>query len=320
MSVRRLTFKQRFELSRFTRGEAASGGPISLNQRRIFILPTPTGLVFVALVALVLLIAFVYNNNLAYMLGFLLASIFFVTILHSFNALSGLVVRMGQNTPVFAGEKAVFNFILQNPANRHREALDIRLQQVRAVSLKPYETQTVSLPVHSKKRGWLACGTLTLSSRYPLGLFRAWSPLRFDSRVLVYPSPAKLDLAFPETAAGEGQQGQSKRGGDEFQGLKTYQSGDPIRQIHWKAYAKGRGLHSKQYAGAASVEFWLDYEVTPGADIEGRLSQLCRWVIDAERAGFRYGLALPGIKLAPDNGNAHSQACLRELALFGLPN
>ncbi|AEF98740.1 protein of unknown function DUF58 [Methylomonas methanica MC09] len=320
MSVQRLPLKQRFKLSRFIRGEAPAAGPISLNQRRIFILPTRMGLVFVALIALVLLIAFVYNNNLAYMLGFLLASVFFVTILHSFKALSGLVIRAWHNPPVFAGEKAAFNFMLQNPGNQQRVAVDIRLQQVRTISLKPFETQVVSLPVESKMRGWLACETLTLSSCYPLGLFRAWSPLRFDSRVLVYPCPAKTDLAFPETAGGEGRQGQSKRGGDEFQGIKTYQSGDPIRQIHWKAFAKGRGLHSKQYAGTISEEFWLDYEVTPGADIEGRLSQLCRWVIDAERAGFRYGLALPGIKLEPDSGNAHSQACLRELALFGLPN
>lgn len=275
-------------------------------------------MVFVVLIALVLLIAFVYNNNLAYMLGFLLASIFFVTILHSFNALSGLVVRAGANPPVFAGEKAVFNFVIDNPSNQQRMALDIRLQNIREISLKPYETQTVSLPMDAKKRGWLACETLTLSSCYPLGLFRAWSPLRFDSRVLVYPCPAKLDLAFPETAAGQGQQGQSKRSGDEFYGLKSYQSGDPIRQIHWKAYAKGRGLYSKQYTGAASAEFWLDYDETPGSDIEARLSQLCRWIIDADRAGFRYGLALPGVKLAPDNGNAHCQACLRELALFGL--
>lgn len=320
MSVQRLALKQRFKLSRFIRGEAPSAGPISLNQRRVFILPTRQGMVFIALIALVVLIAFVYNNNLAYMLGFLLASIFFVTILHSFKSLSGLVIRPAHQPPVFAGDKAVFNFVLHNPGDQQRVAIEMRLQEISLISLQAGETRTVSLPMDTKKRGWLDCSTLTLFSCYPLGLFRAWSPLRFDSRVLVYPCPAKMDLAFPETLAGEGRQGQSKRGGDEFQGLKTYQSGDPIRQIHWKAFAKGRGLHSKQYAGTTCEEFWLDYEVTPGADLEGRLSQLCRWVIDAERAGFRYGLALPGVKLEPDSGNAHSQACLRELALFGLPN
>lgn len=318
MNAQPLGLKQRFKLSRFFRGEAPAAGPIRLNQRRVFILPTQQGMMFVLLIALVLLIAFVYNNNLAYMLGFLLASIFFVTILHSFKTLSGLVIRAGHNQPVFAGDNAAFNFVLHNPSDQQRLAIDVRLVDVRTICLQPWETQTIALAVPAGKRGWLACDTLTLSSCYPLGLFRAWSPLRFDSRVLVYPRPAKRDLPFPETAGGPGQQGQSRRDGDEFYGLKSYQSGDSIRQIHWKAYAKGRGLHSKQYAGVASREFWLDYDVTPGADVEGRLGQLCRWVVDAERAGLRYGLLLPGVRLTPDHGNAHSQACLRALALFGL--
>nr|WP_305888659.1 DUF58 domain-containing protein [Methylomonas sp. SURF-2] len=311
-------WRQRFKPSRFLIGEAPAAGPIQLDQRRVFILPTRQGLLFVLLIVLVLLIAFVYNNNLAYMLGFLLASVFFVTILHSFKALSGLVVRAGQHQPVFAGDQALFNFVLHNPGDQARPAIDVSLREPRTIRLRPGETQTVSLAVPAEKRGWLACDTLTLSSCYPLGLFRAWSPLRFDSRVLVYPQPAKLELPFPETDSGPGGQGQSKREGDEFYGLKSYQSGDPIRQIHWKAYAKGRGLHSKQYAGASSLELWLDYETTPGADAEARLGQLCRWLVDAEQAGRRYGLLLPGVRLEPDRGAAHNQACLSALALFGL--
>lgn len=316
MNSEPLSLKQRFRLSRFFKGEAPSAGPIALNQRRVFILPTRSGLGFVLLIGLVLLTAFVYNNNLAYMLGFLLASMFFVTILHSFKALAGLVVRTGFNQAVFAGEKAGFNFSLQNPSDQYRIAVGIQLQEVREISLAPLQTLPVTLYVDTLRRGWLHCGTLTLSSDYPLGLFRAWSPLRFESKVLVYPRPARAGLAFPETDSGNGRQGQHKRSGDEFHGLKAYRSGDPIRQIHWKAYAKGRGLHSKQYTGATSAELWLDYGAAPGSGVEERLSALCRWVIDAEQAGLHYGLVLPGMKLAPGQGNAHYQACLQALSLF----
>ncbi|WP_306306045.1 hypothetical protein [Methylomonas koyamae] len=78
----------RFRLSRFFRGEAPTSAPISLGHRRIFILPTQRGLAFVLLIVLLLLVGFVYSNNLAYLLGFLLASIFFVAILHSFKSLA----------------------------------------------------------------------------------------------------------------------------------------------------------------------------------------------------------------------------------------
>ena len=76
---------------------------LSLNHRRIFILPTKRGLGFALLMLLLLLIAFVYNNNLVYMLTFLLASIFFITILHTYKSLSGLIVQKGRSKAVFAG-------------------------------------------------------------------------------------------------------------------------------------------------------------------------------------------------------------------------
>jgi uncharacterized protein (DUF58 family) len=304
-------------LSRFFSGELPSPGPLVLNQRRVFILPTLQGLAYVALLVLVLLIAFVYNNNLAYMLGFLMASIFFVTILHSFKSLAGLTVRAGSSASVFAGESAGFQFFLQNPSERARPAIDLQLMQHKQThSMASGETLAVVLFQDTKYRGWLSCDTLTLSSSYPLGLFRAWSPLRFDSKVLVYPCPAPPGLGFPEAGIMQQGEGRQRLGGDDFFGLKTYNAGDSIRQIHWRTFAKGRGLQIKQYAGAASSELWLDFETTPGSGVEERLSQLCRWVIDADKAGLCYGLTLPGVKLAPDRGREHYVACLQALAMF----
>ncbi len=311
-----MSLTQRFRLSRFFRGEDPVLGPITLNHRRIFILPSGFGLLFAGLIVLVLLIAFVYNNNLVYMLGFLLAGIFFVTILHSFKSLDGLIIRSGYNQPVFAGELAGFTFHIQNPTGLSRFAIDIRLLDTQTINLEPQQTQTLTLHIPAKRRGWLSVETLTLSSRFPLGLFKAWSPLRFDSKVLVYPMPGPDNLPFPETNAGLGQQGRNKSKGDEFFGLKTYQSGDSIRQIHWKSFAKGRGLHSKDYIGSNSFDLWLDYDFAPGAHLEERLGQLCRWLIEAERAGLLYGLMLPGVKINPGNGQAHHEKCLEALALF----
>ena len=106
-------------------------------------------------------------------------------------------------------------------------------------------------------------------------------------------------------------------GNEDFNGIRAYRSGDSLRQIHWKAYAKGLGLVSKQYASeAGGTEMWLDLDRAPGAGIEERLGQLCRWIIDAEKAGLRYGLHLPGKLIAPDAGFIHYEACLEALALY----
>ncbi len=316
MSAAALSLKQRFKLSRFFRGEAPVAGAITLTQRRVFILPTQRGLAFVLLILLLLLIGFVYNNNLAYLLGFLLASVFFVTILHSFKSLAGLQVQPGRQTSVFAGQAGPFNFQISNPGSQSRFAVDLGLETELCLSLSAGQTQTVTLYQSTPRRGWQLPGTLTVSSCYPLGLFRAWAPLRFDSPLLVYPKPASQLLPFPESDGGQHKEGQNRRNGDEFYGLRAYQHGDAVRQIHWKAFAKGQGVHSKQYSGASSTELWLDYQATPGHQTEERVSQLCRWVVDAEQAGLRYGLVLPGLRLPPDNGAAHYRQCLQALALF----
>jgi len=304
-------------MSRFFSGEPPASGPLELNQRRVFILPTVQGLAYVAVIVLVLLIAFVYNNNLAYMLGFLMASIFFITILHSYRSLAGLVVRTGRGVSVFAGEPAGFQFIVQNPGGRARSCIDLQLSQHRqTLSLEPFDTVTVVLFQESTRRGWLCCDTLTLFSAFPLGLFKAWSPLRFDFNALIFPRPASPDLLFPDAESSRQGEGRLRLNGDEFFGLKAYQNGDSIRQIHWKTFAKGRGLQTKQYVGTVGSELWLDFALAPGADVESRLSVLCRWVIDAEKDGFCYGLILPGVRLAPDRGQGHYHACLQALAMF----
>lgn len=305
--------RQRFAASRFVRGEAPVTGPLVLSHRRIYILPTRRGLSFVLLIALLLLIAFVYNNNLAYLLGFLLASIFFVTILHSFKVLKGLEIKAGNNQPVFCGEMAGFSFQVFNPGRESRYAVTLSLQQARQFDFLPQQALAVSLPVMTERRGWLQCGTLTVASEFPFGLFRAWSPLRFDSRLLVYPKPSPIFLPFPEVGGG-GLQNGAARSGDEFDGVKSYRNGDSIRRIHWKSLAKGRGMQSKKFAGDGGMELWLDYANTPGYGVEERLSQLCRWIIDAERVGVRYGLSVADKVVDPACGQAHYHQCLQILA------
>ncbi|GAB4263646.1 MAG: DUF58 domain-containing protein [Methylomicrobium sp.] len=317
----RLSVTERFKLSRFFLGESPVDAPVELTQRRVFILPTQRGLGMAVTILLLLLTAFVYNNNLVYLLCFLVASIFFVTILHTYQSLSGLVVSAGTVAPVFAGDGARLPLTVRNPGGPYRPALVAQLNAEQPFELAANAVTTLALSWPVERRGWQALGTVTLSSRYPFGIFRAWSPLRFDRKVLVYPKPAKKSVPLPAPSAGDrvttGPRSVDRSGKDDFNGIRDYQPGDSLRQIHWRAYAKGQGLLSKQYATeAGGSELWLDYDHTPGAGREERLSLLCRWVLDAEAAGVRYGLRLPGKRLAPASGVKHQAACLEALALF----
>ncbi|CCE22184.1 DUF58 domain-containing protein [Methylotuvimicrobium alcaliphilum] len=313
------SLKQGFGFGRFFRRDESASGPLELTRRRVFILPTQRGLSLVYTIVLLLLVALIYNNNLVYGLAFFLASLFFVSILHTYRALAGLVVKTGYAAPVFAGESAGLSLTVSNPTDTRRHALSAHLENESVFDLEARQSKTLTLYMRTQQRGWHSIGAITLASHYPLGLFRAWSPLRFSDRILVYPKPARDVVPFPD-ASGSDAAGQSvsDRGGqDDFIGTREYQAGDLLRQIHWKAYAKGQGLLSKQYAGeSVGTELWLDYGQAFGERTEDRLSRLCRWILDADTAGLRYGLRLPGCRIPPDHGASHRARCLKALALF----
>lgn len=308
------SLKQNFQS--FFKRHRIDNKTVTLTHQRIYILPTRSGLGFVLLIVLLLMIAFVYNNNLAYLLSFLLASVFFVTILHSFKSLAGLVISQGQSYPAHAGEKVGFDIHIHNPNAVERFNLIVTLDDSKNIHLNAGEKQRVYLESLTTKRGWHHCGVIRLSCTYPLGLFKAWSVLHFDAKTLVYPKISVEKVPYPETAGSQTQQGNSKKGLGDFYGLKEYQEGDAIRDIHWKSLAKGQGLHSKYYSSETLAELWLDYEQASGHDTEQRLSQLCRWLVDADQSGLQYGFILAGFTLQPSSGSVHFKKCLTALALF----
>ncbi len=295
-------------------------GTIFLRQNRVYILPTRPGLAFGMALGVMLIGSINYNLSLGYILTFLLASTGLVAILHTFRNLVHLRITPGRVEPVFAGEPAWFELFVENRSGYDRCAIALWHQgKATRCDIACARGATVSVPVVPARRGWLAPGRITVDTRFPLGLLRAWSYIQPDMRCLVYPRPDDGLPPLPEPAAGAGEKRVAGGGSDDFAGLRTYQSGDSPRHIHWKAAARGRQLQTKVFSGRAAAELWLDWNRLPAnLDLESKLSRLTRWVLAADNDGLRYGLRLPGLELAPDAGAPHRLACLRELALYDI--
>ena len=308
------------------RGAGEARGPIVLGRRRIYILPTRQGLGFAALLMAMLLGSANYDNGLGYVLTFVLASLALVSILHTWANLAGLRLRPVPAQPVFAGDPATFELVIDNRGGRPRHALVARYRSREGAAKTgdaAVETDVsgdaatrVELVATTTRRGWHPLGRVTLASRFPLALFRAWSVLAPELRCLVYPRPVG-DLPLPEGAPEPSREGDAAGDGrEDFAGLRDYRLGDSPRLIHWKAVAREQGVPVKRFSGAGTRELMLDLDAA-GGDLEMRLSQLTAWVLDAHRRGLRYGLHIPGSRLEPDHGEAHRDACLRALALHG---
>lgn len=304
-------------LFRFGRDERL---PVVLTQRRIFILPTGAGLLYGLVLCVMLIGAINYNLSLGHALVFLLAGLGFAAMVHTFRNLLGLRITPGRAEPVFAGETAHFTLHVENPLAHPRRALELAIGKhpVVALDVPPADHASIAVPCATVRRGRLDPGRVTLASRYPLGLFRAWSYPHPPLSCLVYPKP--LETPLPPASAGLESAGRRGRSGQEdFSGLRERQPNDAPRHIAWKAVARDiehRPLLVKQFDGGAAEELWLDWNLTPPAsDTEMRISLLAGWVIAAEREQCRYGLRLPGRTISPDTGPAHRDACLEALAL-----
>lgn len=294
--------------------------PVTLVQRRIFILPTRHGYGFAFMLLLLLVASINYTLSLGFVLTFLLAAMGGIGMLHTWRNLAHLKLRPGRNDPVFAGDAAHFAVNVQTPS-RTRFAVGIRRRGEEAVfaDIEAADTATLTLAVPASRRGRVACGRMEIFTRYPVGFFHAWSYFDFGASVIVYPRPDRSAGPPSSRGASDSEEGIPIPGDDEFNLLRPYRGGDPPRQIAWKALARGQDLLTKEFNATASSELWLDWDDARGADPEARLSALAHWVMEAERLGQGYGLRIPGTVIAPERGESHRARCLEALALYGDP-
>jgi len=307
-------------LCRFFHGDAPVSRSIFLSRRNIYILPTREGLFFAVVLTLMLIGSINYNNSLGYLLTFLLGSLSIVTILHTYKGLYRLNITMGEIKPAFCGQALHIPLLIDNLGGPTRLALRFDFPDTPILGIHDIAANTEAnlvLNYETHQRGMLQLERLRISSRFPLGLYLTWSVLNFTRTALVYPRPADNDTLPPRHAqAGHGE-GKLGRGSDDFAGLRNYHPGDSLRHVHWKALAKEQGLLTKQFSGEDTLELWLDWRSLPQLNNEARLSQLTRWIIEAQKNGVAYGLWIPGAEIAPANGDAHQHRCLRLLATFG---
>jgi len=308
------------------RGREAN--PVRLSQRRIFLLPTRYGFLF-ALVLLVMLGGSInYSLSLGFVLTFLLGSMAMLSIVHAFRNLSGLEISVNPVGRVFAGESARFEVTLANPRRLPRFSIGVVQTAIATGGAMPHSgapqstdcpglaTGRCLLRIPALTRGRLYPGRLTVFTRYPLGMFYAWAHVEPDRFAIVFPRPESTLTPIPASGAGNGRHSAAAAGQDDFAGLRPWHAGDSPQRIAWKAVARGQGLLTKQFAGEAGAQIWLDWDLLPQSlGDEGRLSRLARWVLEADNSGAAFGLRIPGRTLPIASGEGHRETALAALAL-----
>lgn len=300
-----------------------SADAIYLHNRRLYILPTRFGYLFAIMLLFLFFAAINYQNSMAFMLTFMLASLGIVSLWHTHKNLLGITVKLQIPRPVFCGEDSEFKFEVSHANNSRRYAIGIQYADQAPVYLKlePQGNTEVKLAIPTHRRGQFLPGGFTVFTRYPTGLFHAWGWLKFDLPVLIYPKPvASANLQKSMIEQYDGKTSTSTIEGDDFAGLREHRTGESLHHISWKAYAQGKGLLTKTFQGQAKPSLWIDWQLLTEGSQEDRLAFMAALVLAAESEEQKYGLKLPGITIEQDFGNAHKHSCLQALAIFRQPD
>jgi uncharacterized protein (DUF58 family) len=298
---------------------------LELTQRNVYIVPTPAGWALAATLLLLLVGSINYQLNLGYLLTFLLAGSVAVGMHVCHGTLRGLGMHLMPPEPQYAGTAAVFRVVLHNTRRGTRYGIGLAVRhsgQWAWCDVPAQGSATVEIAFKPERRGMHPVPTLTAETRFPLGTFRVWTVWRPASQVLVYPAPEPNPPPLPpgEPLSGQAAQAAARTSvAGEYDGLRTYRRGDPLKLVVWKRAAQAQAagsedLVSRDTQQAQRQELWLDAQAAGLPDFEARLSRLCAWVLMADRLGVDYGLRVAGRSIAPSQGEAHKRRCLEVLA------
>lgn len=319
-------------------GDRIENGDVLLDRRRVYILPTRAGALFAAAVIVLLIGSINYGLQLGYLLTFVVASMAVVGMYHTHRNLARVLVRGDSVLPVFAGDVASFEVLVTNPTPETRYSLRFNFvlptrRRTGRFLGRPFGRENpragtfadapargscaVRLALPTRRRGQLSCPRIRIETRFPFGLWQAWSYLRPGLVAIVYPAPEEDAPPLPLATGGAVDGTGLATSGDDFGGVRPYQAGDARKMIAWRLSARSDELSVKLFDSTAGGELVLDFGTLPShLNVEQKLSRLTRWVLSADTTELRYALALPGTNVPLGNGADHRDRCLTALALY----
>ena len=294
--------------------------PYSLSGRKLYILPTRQGLFFLIVLLVMLLGSLNYNNNPGFLFTFLLGSMALISMLHTHKNLSGIVIVSASAKPVFAKDTIRLQITIRPTGIKHPlMVFCFSGEEAVEVTLNGKRDHTIEVPIRTNTRGIYHPPPLTVSTRYPFGLFRAWSKPELNIETIVYPEAVACTYSAAIEFSGRENDGRIETAGvEDFKELRSYNPGDSLNRVSWKSLSKGRGLLTKEFIGYTGASIIIDWNEIHGTDPERRLSCLCDMVLKAHNMNHSYGLRLPGKYIEPGEAKdaLHRQKCLMALALF----
>ncbi len=289
--------------------------------------PTREGARFLLATGLIGLAAMNTGNNLIYIIFGMLLSVLVLSYALLRINLSGLVLKVEAEHPVFAGQKAYFRITVRNRKKRFTSySLRIRFPKGLLAGertgyipvVAPSASETSEEQLVFRRRGSFRYGDFIVESSFPFIFFIRRVTLSAQGEVVVYPRVKELELeALRRSAAGERITSRPGRS-DDLLMIREFRQGDDMKQINWKASARLDNLMVKEHSehesrmvtlvldnAGPAMEFAFERGVSFAAS--------AAWSLGLE--GYHIRLVMCGAEVGFGTGLAHVYRLLDALAV-----
>lgn len=265
-----------------------------------------------------LLLAYTYNSNLAYLLTFFLGSFALISMFFTHRALLHTRLSLLQSAEGCEGQPTSLSLQTDGPAMAQLE-MEIRARNLPPTLQNPHLarsgeglTHLWRLPLIPNHWGNYQLPRIEIATRYPVGLFRAWKVVPVNAQILATPQPVNHGL-ITRQGIGEALHAQGARGQEtsEFRELSPWRPGDPRTRLDAKASARHQQDYIKNFERDQQGRIELRWDETePLGEITARLRQMSWWIHDCQRRHFEFSVVLPNGREVRSGNQA-----LRELTL-----
>ncbi len=218
--------------------------------------------------------------------------------------LSGLRVERSHPAAAFAGQLFNYRLDLVQDTGRTSHAVEVEdsisgpaERGLDAARVFAHRQSSRTFDTRVLRRGLRHRARAVLRSAWPLGLWQAERELRDTMEMIIYPrpvTPRSLDDA-QDAALLDAEDEESNRrdwSGD-FHGIRPFQPGDRLKQIHWPATARAGRMMVRQFDRRLPEKYCVIFHsIRPGQDpghgpdaFESSLELLCGLLVHCrERA------------------------------------
>ena len=308
-------------MSRWVEKRLPAQKSVTLNQSKIFIVPTRQGLSLLIISILILLLAINFESALNYALAFWLISMLWVAVHLTFRNLTGLTLIGQSGTLVRVGDTVEVTIKIVSKSAVNRGVLEFIHEEWGAVQVAVSELETtVVLPLVAYSRGAILPPRFRIETRFPFGLIVAWSQVQIDVNGWAYPQSQQFERAsaLPSGADDDAALNDHffKPGSEDFHSLRSYVPGDSIKRLHWPGFSRDL-LLVKSFSDYQSSDEIIEWDHFPGVPTELKLSAIAYYSEYYFKKNTPFGIRIPGREIAPDKGIEHLTRVRQQLAEFG---